>query len=151
MTTETFAWICGAVRRRLWLANLIFVAVGLALLTLSCVDAVQTGMEGAAGMSVEREFVSLKDVPADGKTRVAVKEAIRNGKLVCDWRRGNGKTQALLELVHEDFRGNAVIGCVSDREAALYLSRYREMFGIYVLDSRFVDSSGVAFFVDFLR
>lgn len=39
-----------------------------------------------------------------------------------------GKTQAIMELVHEDHKGNAQIACMSQRMAELLRLRYRESF-----------------------
>jgi AAA+ ATPase superfamily predicted ATPase len=67
------------------------------------------------------------DTPLLGKTREQVKKRIRAGFVVYGDRQ-IGKTQALLELLHEDYAGKAVLMVANRNEGHIYEQRYREMF-----------------------
>jgi hypothetical protein len=79
------------------------------------------------GTRYSTAVINLSDRPEDGLSRRFTKENIRAGKLVSG-PRNCGKTQGLLEVIHEDFAGVAVIVCASGTEARIYRNRYREMF-----------------------
>lgn len=70
---------------------------------------------------------ATRERPEDGRSREFTKLQIRAGVLV-DGPRGCEKTRCLLEVVHEDLRGRAVIVCAGLIEARVYRARYREMF-----------------------
>jgi hypothetical protein len=96
-------------------------------------------------MAVSYVMIPFVDHPEDGKSRAFTRSNIRNGKIV--WGPRNcGKTQALLEVVHEDCAGDASVVCVDSREARIYDYRYREMFpgepGPKVISSQTCDLEG---------
>ena len=71
--------------------------------------------------------IGFFDRPEDGRSRAFSRDAIRAGKIVYG-PRSCGKTQALLEVIHEDLKGVAVVICASSIECRVYRARYRDMF-----------------------
>lgn len=67
------------------------------------------------------------DTPELGKTRDQVKKRIREGYVVYGPRQ-IGKTQALLELIHEDHSGKVTLLVANSNEGHIYASRYSQMF-----------------------
>lgn len=65
--------------------------------------------------------------PEDGADRARIKAMIRAGYVVSTPRQC-GATQALLELIHEDHDGKAVLIAASGREAHIYEGRYMSMY-----------------------
>lgn len=55
------------------------------------------------------------------------KVALRAGKVVHGDRQ-IGKTEALIEVIHEDHKGNAIVVTPSHEIGAWFLSRYRQLY-----------------------
>ncbi len=65
---------------------------------------------------------------------------LRAGKMISGLR-GTGKTTAILEVIHEDYAGDALVGCVTSTLAGLFKHQYHRFYPTDAIPRTFVPRS----------